>query len=173
MMRHCSLQRCPRRSPQRCPQRSNDRRRRAPAQFGSESGSSLVEIALLLPVFLLVLLGAVDFGRAYYLKIEVSDAAHSGALYGSQNPTDTTGMQNAAAAAAPDVPGFTATAAYGCECSDGSSAIANCSSTPSCTTNVVDYVVVTTSAAYSALFPYPGIPSPLTLNGSARMRAGP
>jgi hypothetical protein len=38
--------------------------------------------------------------------------------------------------------------------------------------NVVDYVQVNTSASYSALFPYPGIPSPLILHGSARMRAG-
>ncbi len=168
MMRRSCFPRSSQRSPRR-----KDRPRRTQAQLGSESGSSLVEMGLLMPVFLLLLLGVVDLGRAYYLKIEVSDAAHSGALYGSQNPTDTTGMQNAAAAAAPDVPGFTASAAYGCECSDGSSAIASCSSTPTCATNVVDYVQVTTSAAYSAWFPYPGIPSSLTLNGSARMRAGP
>jgi Flp pilus assembly protein TadG len=142
----------------------------------SESGSSLVEMALVLPVLFLLLMGVVDFGRAYYLAIEVSQAAHTAALYGSQNPTDTTGMQNAAVADAPDVPSFTTssvTATYGCECSDGSSPIATCATNPACGGMItVNYVQVNTSVSYSAMFPYPGIPSPLTLRGSARMRAG-
>jgi Flp pilus assembly protein TadG len=141
-----------------------------------EAGSSLIELALLLPVLFLLLLAVVDFGRAYYLAIEVSQAAHTAALYGSQNPTDTTGMQNAAVADAPDVPNFTTssvTATYGCECADGSLPVSGCTTNPSCgALNVVDYVQVNTSTSYSALFPYPGIPSPLTLRGSARMRAG-
>jgi hypothetical protein len=112
----------------------------------SESGSSLVEMALLLPVLFLLLVGVVDFGRAYYLVLD-----------------------------APDVPNFTAasvTTSKGCECSDGSSPVADCTVSPSCATNVVNYVQVNTSATYSAIFPYPGIPSPLILRGSARMRAG-
>jgi Flp pilus assembly protein TadG len=142
----------------------------------SEAGSSLIELALLLPVLFLLLLGVFDFGRGYYLAIEVSQAAHNAALYGSQNPTDTAGMQYAAVADASDVPNFTissVTASYGCECSDGSLPVAGCTTNPSCgSMNVVDYVQVNTSASYSALFPYPGIPSPLILHGSARMRAG-
>jgi len=141
----------------------------------SENGSSLVEMALLLPVLFLLLVGVVDFGRAYYLAIEVSRAADTGALYGSQNPTDAVGMQSAVVLDAPDVPSFTAasvTTSKGCECSDGSSPVADCTVSPSCATNVVNYVQVNTSATYSAIFPYPGIPSPLILRGSARMRAG-
>lgn len=144
--------------------------------FGSESGASLIELALVLPILFLLLLAAVDFGRAYYLAIEVSDAAHAGALYGSQNSTDTAGMQSAAVANASDVPNFTTssvTASYGCECSDGSIPVATCSTTPSCgSMNVVDYVQVNTSTSYSAMLPYPGIPSSITLRGRARMRAG-
>jgi Flp pilus assembly protein TadG len=142
----------------------------------SEVASSLIELALVLPVLFLLLLGVFDFGRGYYLAIEISQAAHNAALYGSQNPTDTTGMQYAAVADAVDVPNFTISsviATYGCECSDGSLPVASCTTNPSCgSMNVVDYVQVNTSASYSALFPYPGIPSPLTLHGSARMRAG-
>jgi hypothetical protein len=86
-------------------------------------------------------------------------------------------MQNAAVADAQDVPSFTTssvTATYGCECSDGSSPVASCASTPSCgTMNVVDYVQVSTSATYTPILPYPGIPSTFTLSGSARMRAYP
>jgi Flp pilus assembly protein TadG len=142
----------------------------------SESGTALIELALMTPVLFLLLFGVADFGRAYYLTIEVSNAAHTGALYGSQNPTDITGMKAAAVADAQDVPNFTTsavTATYGCECSDGSSAVLSCTTTPKgCANNIVDYVQVNTSVSYSAIFPYPGIPSPLTLSGSSRMRAG-
>lgn len=140
--------------------------------LASESGTSLIELALVLPVLFLLLFGVADFGRAYYLAIEVSNAAHTGALYGSQNPTDTAGMQKAAMLDAPDVSGLTVTTSYGCQCSDGSSPVANCTSAPSCALNVVDYVQVNTSVNYSALFSYPGIPSSIPLHGSARMRAG-
>lgn len=142
----------------------------------SEAASSLLELALVLPVLFLLLLAVFDFGRGYYLAIEISQAAHNAALYGSQNPTDTTGMQYAAVADASDVPNFTTssvTATYGCECSDGSLPVVSCTTNPSCgSMNVVDYVQVNTSTTYNVLFPYPGIPTPLTLHGSARMRAG-
>jgi Flp pilus assembly protein TadG len=140
-----------------------------------DTGTSLIELAIVLPVLLLLLVGAVDFGRAYYLEIEVAHAAHAAALYGSQNPTDTVGMQNAAVADAADVPNFSTssvTASYGCECSDGSSPVVGCTAAPACSTNIVNYVQVDTSVTYNAILPYPGIPSPLTLRGSSRMRAG-
>jgi Flp pilus assembly protein TadG len=131
-----------------------------------------------LPLLIVLLLGVIDFGRAYYLSMEIKNAAYSGALFGVQNGTDTTGMQNAATAEAGDavnLSGWTATATYGCECSDGSgTASATCATTPSCTTgaSVVNYVQVSTSATYKTLFPWPGIPSSITLNGLSRLRAG-
>ena len=138
-----------------------------------ERGESLVELALLLPFLCLLLIGVIDFGRAYYLSIEVTNAANTGALYGTKNSKDTTGMQNAALGDAPDVPGVTATATYGCECSDGSSAVAPCPATPpSCGVNLVNYVQVITSATYTPLFPWPGIPATISLQGKARLRAG-
>jgi Flp pilus assembly protein TadG len=148
--------------------------RRALSRFGwaiSERGGSLVEFALVLPVLTLLLVGVIDFGRAYYLNVEVSNAAYTGAMYGTQNNTDTTGMQNAATGDAVDVSGMTATASYGCECSDGSSPVVSCSTQPTCATNVVDYVQVTTSYTYKPMFPWPGIPSSLAMQGFARLRA--
>jgi Flp pilus assembly protein TadG len=126
----------------------------------------------MLPFLTLLLLGVIDFGRAYYVNVEVSNAAYTGALYGTQNHSDTTGMQNAATGDAPDVAGITATATYGCECSDGSNVVASCSTQPTCSVNVVNYVQVTTSATYRTMFPWPGIPSSLALQGSAKLRAG-
>jgi len=54
---------------------------------GTSRGQALVELALILPVLLLLLLGAIDFGRVFYSQITVNDAAREGALEGSRNPT--------------------------------------------------------------------------------------
>lgn len=44
---------------------------------GSE-GASFVELALILPIFLLIFVPAVDIGRAIYVSIEVASAAQAG-----------------------------------------------------------------------------------------------
>lgn len=138
-----------------------------------DRGSSLAELALVTPLLLLLLFGAVDVGRAYYLSMEVVGAAHAGAVYGVVNPSDITGIKAAAAADAPDVPGLTVTTpTYGCECSDGTSYSASCGTTPTCATNVVYRVNVTATATYQTWFPWPGIPTTFNLSSSASMRSG-
>jgi Flp pilus assembly protein TadG len=140
----------------------------------SEHGSSLVELAFLTPLLMLLLLGTVDFGRAYYIASEVAGAAHAGAIYASGSPTDNTGIENAATDDAPGVPGLiVATPTYGCECSDGSAFSANCGATPTCTGNNVVYkVTVTVTATYHPWFPWPGVPSSIHFSRSATMRSG-
>ena len=140
----------------------------------TECGSSLVELAVLAPILCFLFVGAADFGRAYFFATVVSRCAYTAALYGSQNPSDTAGTQQAALADATDLPGFTTSnvsVLTGCECSDGTLASASCSASPSCAANLVNYVEVDTSYSYTAILPYPGIVSPLTLHGSARMRS--
>jgi Flp pilus assembly protein TadG len=138
-----------------------------------EEGSSLVELALLLPLFLLLLFGALDFGRAFYLQMEITGAAHAAAVYGAQDPTDTTGMKNTAQDDAPNVPNLSVgNPTYGCECPDGTSYSANCATTPtSCSTTFVRRVNVTVSATYSPLFPWPKVPSSMSFSSSASMRS--
>lgn len=138
-----------------------------------EQASSLVELAAMLPVFMLLLVGAVDFGRAYYLAIQVAGAAQAGATYGSQNPHDTTGMTAAAMDDAPNVPNVSVSSATsGCECADGTGYSANCSSTPSCPSNNVVYRVnITVQGTYTPILPWPGIPSTIALTSSASMRS--
>jgi len=141
----------------------------------NEYGGSLVELAMTLPLFALMLLGSVDFGRAYFLATEVAGAAHAAAVYGSQNPTDTTGMQTAAQDDAPNVPNLSVTTpTYGCECADGSSYSASCATTPSScpsSLNVVYRVNVTVTGTYTPLLPWPGIPSSLSFSSTASMRS--
>lgn len=138
-----------------------------------EHGGSLVEMALMVPMFVLLLFAAVDLGRAIYLSTEIEGAAHAAAAYGSQNPTDTTGMTTAAQDDAPDVPNLqVGTPTYGCECSDGSSYSANCATSPSCPSNNVVYRVnITVSGTYRPLLAWPGFPSSIPLSSSASMRS--
>ncbi len=54
-----------------------------------ERGQSLVELALILPVLILVLLGILDFGRAFYAYNAISNAAREGARYGTVHHENT------------------------------------------------------------------------------------
>jgi Flp pilus assembly protein TadG len=154
--------------------------RRNPAR-----GVSTLEVTLMLPFLLLLLIGVVDFGQLFHLAIEVSNAARAGAQYGYQNPAtqaDTAGMVSAAEDDASDVSTWGANiASYGCMCSDGtgqsqigssnSSSTTLCATPPSsCTskgTQLINYVQVQTQATYTPFFPWPGVPSSITLNGQA------
>ena len=49
---------------------------------------ALVELALLLPLILLLVLGTMDFGRMFFHKIVLTNAAREGANYLSRNPDD-------------------------------------------------------------------------------------
>lgn len=46
-----------------------------------EEGTSLVELALILPVLLLMMVGTLDLGSAFVRKMELANAAKAGAQY--------------------------------------------------------------------------------------------
>lgn len=82
-------------------------------------GQSLVELAIALPVLLLLFAGGTDLARAYFVGTEVADAARAAALYVAANPPSP-GPYSASFVTAID---DAATAAY-----QGS--VLSCSSTP-------------------------------------------
>ena len=133
----------------------------------------MLELALVMPVLVLLLVGAVDFGQAYYVGIEVASAAAAGTSYGVTNTTDVAGMASAAILDAADVPKMTATATWGCECSDGTSATVSCTVKPTCSVNLVNYVDVSTAVTYAPILVYPAIASSFLLKGHSRMRVAP
>jgi len=51
-------------------------------------GQSLVEFALLAPILLLLILGAMDFARMFSTKITLTNAAREGANYLSRHPKE-------------------------------------------------------------------------------------
>jgi Flp pilus assembly protein TadG len=142
----------------------------------SERGSSLVELALLLPLLLLMFLGVVEIGRIFYVSIEVNNAARAGAAYGAQSNVtagDTAGMERVAQQDAPNVPGLQATASYYCACSNDAGTVTGagpCTDTCGAGNHEVIFVKVNTSASFTTLSHFPGLPTPLTTYGQAIMR---
>jgi hypothetical protein len=134
-------------------------------------GQALLELTLLLPFFLLLLIGTVEFGRLAYASIEVANAARAGVQYGAQNratASDNLGMQQAAIYDAPEVHGLTAVATHSCACSNGTAS--SCIATDCSGARMIEWVQVNTTALVDPLFHYPGLPKTFTLNGQAIMR---
>ncbi|MCU1339853.1 MAG: TadE family protein [Bryobacterales bacterium] len=56
----------------------------------------MVETSLILLVFLMMLIGTIDFGQVLYFHQSLVERARAAARYGAINPTDTTGIKNMA-----------------------------------------------------------------------------
>lgn len=57
-------------------------------------GQSIVEFALVVPIMMMLLAGAIDLGRVFYAYIAVENAAKEGAFFGSRSPLcDEQGLQ--------------------------------------------------------------------------------
>lgn len=117
--------------------------------FSSQSGQGLVELALTVPMMVLLLLGAAEFAMVSYVAIEVANAAKAAAQYGAQNTTtaaDTTGMQTAAINDAGNL---------GLTNSDVTVTVAN------------SVITVAVAYSFSPLVHLPGLPTSFTLHGNA------
>jgi Flp pilus assembly protein TadG len=144
-------------------------------QLACESGQSLVELALTLPILLALILGAAEVGRIAYASIEIANAARAGAGFAVQNsvyPYDTTDITAAVAQEAPDLTSVQALATPACYCSSGGSFVCADVNSTTCasTDHYEDFVTVTVTGKMNTLFGVPGIPSSLTLTSSATMR---
>jgi len=137
----------------------------------SQSGSAAVELALVLPILLLLIIGVVDYGRAFYTSITVANAARAGAEYGAQGPAtsvDTAGMKTFAQGDGQDAGTLTLSAQTYCECAG---AVQVCTST--CPGGIAPdvFVEVTATKAVSMFFDYPGLPDTLTIVRKATFRS--
>lgn len=157
------------------------RKRRAimrPHGRTGDAGQALVELALVLPVLFLLLIGAAEFGRLAYAAIEVANAARAGVAYGAQNIIAAADIPNIKLAATRDAANFaagtmTVTASSSCACSSAPSTLVACSTAlTSCaaTSRILNYVQVNTAATIDPLIHVPGLPSTYALNGQAMMR---
>src|ERR1051325_5630156 len=140
-----------------------------------EAGSVLVELALVLPVLILLMMAALDFGRVFYAAIELSNAVTAGAEYGSRLKTltsDVTGMKSVVTNDAADLSGvtFPSNPTSYCTC-PGSSTQVSCTSTCSGYGTPKKYESVTANYTWTPLLAWPGVPNSVTLTRTVVMRA--
>jgi Flp pilus assembly protein TadG len=69
---------------------------RALAGRNGERGTTILEMALVMPVLVFLIVGLVDFGRAVYMRNELANAARDAARYASIDPANTTCIRAAA-----------------------------------------------------------------------------
>ena len=167
--------------------------RRTHGRHLAQSGQALIELAFVVPLLLILLLGVIEVGRYAYIAILVGNAAHAGASYGAQSKqqsNDTTGIQNAAYfdfaggntssstnnSLAPGTLTITSSTSCGCDSGGATTAAPSCditvySNAGTCagTSRWVVVVNVTANGTFTALFNYPGIPSSLVISRSASL----
>jgi Flp pilus assembly protein TadG len=136
-----------------------------------ESGQSAVELAIAVPVLVLLLIVAADFARLFFVSICVHSAARSGAQYGAQSvitAADINGMKNAAKLDGSNIANLTVTAKQ-CTC-QASATVSRCAASYCTNSPQATYVEVDTQATYSTLLNFPGVPSSTTLSSAAIMQ---
>jgi len=147
-----------------------------------QSGQSLVEFAIMLPLLLLLLLGVIEIGRYAYFSILVGNAARAGVAYGSQTHITADDSNGYITAAADNdfknngqpVSNLTVSVAGVCGCDNSGTITATDCTSGICPAgqNKVVSLQVTCVGNFTSLFNYPGIPQTFTVTRSAIMRIG-
>jgi Flp pilus assembly protein TadG len=138
---------------------------------GCRSGAGTIEVALTLPVIVLVLTGLFDFGSSVMNAMALQSAARAGAQYALARPDDANGIAAVVAAAARlDAASLTITTNSYCEC-PGRQTVA-CGGV--CAANVQPgrFVSVEVAQPFVGILPYPSFMRPTRLRGSSVMRVG-
>ena len=138
----------------------------------SSRGTSTVEMAMILPVLLLLTLGAVDLGRVFYDAVGVANAARAGLSYGSLSKAysqDTTKITEVANADAVTMPGgVTLNVTRICHCViNNIHTPVDCENTCPGALEPWVYLKAQASKTYSTLFPFPGIPDGVSITRDA------
>jgi Flp pilus assembly protein TadG len=132
----------------------------------SEGGAVAVEFAIILPLFLVLVLGIMEFGRAFNIQVSLSEAARESARYAAVHCTEAGYDEDealaAAVSAAPSVP-LNASDVDIQYSGDGTCAAGN---------NVE--VTVTYNTSYLTGLPgfIPGMPADLEITSRGVMRCG-
>jgi Flp pilus assembly protein TadG len=139
-----------------------------------EEGSALVELALSLPMLCIILLGAGEFARIAYAAIEVTNAAHSAAVYAAQSQAavaDTTGITNAANSDSLNLGTVSiATPTKSCTCSNTSYTPTSCSDNTTCQNHhasMITAVTIQASTTFTPMVTVPGFKPTIFLQGKS------
>jgi len=124
-----------------------------------ERGQSLVELSLLLPLLLILVLGAIDFGRVYFSYVTVTNGARTGAEYAAVRPANAIDTAGIEAAVLEETSSLSSTPTV--SSTTGSDGDGNL------------YAKVTVRHNFSPIFQWPGIPDSISMERSVQMRVGP
>lgn len=152
----------------------------------SEEGAGLIELAVVLPLLALLVVGIVETGRYLAFSVRLSNAAHAGAQFGSQNQAAAHATSDIASAACSDsqftcttatpAPGATTSpdtmlvsSSVWCTYSDGSTN-ANCPDAGTLQRNM--FVQVSTSGTFKPLLHLPLMPNAVPMSAVAIVQVG-
>jgi Flp pilus assembly protein TadG len=121
-------------------------------------GLAAVELAVLLPFLCFLFVVAVDFARVFYFDLTLVNAARNGAIYASQNPTNSVDTSGITTAAKRDTSNL------------NSQQLTVSSSTSGSNPTVV---AVTVTYPFSTITRYPAVPSSFTLSRTVQMSVTP
>lgn len=132
-------------------------------QKSKERGAVAVEMAVLLPLLLLILIGTMEFGRVFNVQNSLTQAAREGARNGAIHYSDgTMDVEGAVLAAAPSLAGLGVTVAdNAADCASGENVEVTASVNLSSMSGFLD----------AGWFGSPGL-FPMTLTGVGVMRCG-
>jgi len=143
--------------------------------LSGSQGQSLVEFALVLPILLILLVGAIEIGRAAYFSIQVTNASYAAVEYGAQTPAtagDTNGIIQSALNEAPMLSPDNVTKSIYYECPNGSATSPAAAATDCAGAGgrFFSYLEVNTQMDLTPLFGFPGFPAVFSLKGNASER---
>jgi len=135
---------------------------------GDCTGNTAVEFALMLPVFLILLGGLIEFGVAMYAASSLESSARAGAQYAFAVGLDQPGIEAAvknASSIAPDK--LTVTSSMSCECAGAAAACGN-----ECASGSLPFkfVTVQVTSANDPWFPVVDKLVPKTFSGRAMVQ---
>lgn len=139
---------------------SRNRRRRPGVVGGPRSGGAAVELAVLSPIFLLIFVLVLDFGRVFYYSQVIQNAATAGALYLSDPSAPSRQLYGSVTAAA--------TADAG-----NLSPAPNVSSSSGTDAGGNGYVRCTVTWTFNMISVLPGVPTTKSLSRTVQMRSVP
>jgi Flp pilus assembly protein TadG len=120
------------------------------------SGAAVVELAVLLPLLVLLFIIAVDFARVYYFSLTLQNCARAGALYASDpwvaDESPFASYQEAALSDATNI-----TPAPTISKTNGTDAVGR------------PYVEVTAAHSFNTITGFPGVPNQVNLRRSVKM----
>ncbi len=134
--------------------------------YSDEGGVVIIEMALFMAAFSIVLVGLISFTAIAGASVQLSDALRAGEQFALKQPTNTSGItytvENATSLPPSNV---TSTATTFCECNGVS---ATCQS--SCSGTMATYVTITAGYSVPLVLTFPGFSNPYPLNKSVSVR---